>query len=75
MGLAEQKTLRESIWGTAGRGGERGRKILFVLQTTAGDPCIVSPEMRWEMQKKKNMLRKVNKNPTFVRVCSFKSRQ
>ena len=64
MGLAEQKTLRESIWGT-GRGGgggrERGRKILFVLQTTAGDPCIVSPEMRWEMQKKKtNKKKKTN---------------
>ena len=54
MGLAEQKTLRESIWGTGG-GGERGRKIFFVLQTTAGDPCIVSPEMRWEMRKKKNV--------------------
>ena len=36
-----------------GGGGEGGRKIFFVLQTTAGDPCIVSPEMRWEMQKKK----------------------
>ena len=29
-------------WG----GGEGGRKIFLVLQTTAGDPCIVSPEMR-----------------------------
>ena len=38
--------------GNWGRGRERGRKILFVLQTTAGDPCIVSPEMRWELQKK-----------------------
>ena len=28
-------------------------KCFFVLQTTAGDPCIVSPEMRWEMQKKR----------------------
>ena len=74
MGLAKQKPLRESLWGTGGGGG--GRKIFFVLQTTAGDPCIVSPEMRWEMQKKKkNRLRKVNKNPTFLRVCSFKSRQ
>ena len=66
--------------GNWGRGGGGGRKIFFVLQTTAGDPCIVSPEMRWEMkkkkkEKKKNMLRKVNKNRRFLRVCSFKSRQ
>ena len=50
MGLAEQNTLREFIWGSEG-GGEGGRKICFVLQTTADDPRIVSLEMRWEMQK------------------------
>ena len=55
MGLAEQKTLKESIWGSRG-GGEGRRKIFFVLQMTAGGPCIVSPEMRWEMQKKKKKL-------------------
>ena len=73
MGLAEQNTLRESIWGSGG--GEGGRKIFFVLQTTADDPCVVSPEMRWEMrkQKTKNMLTKVNKNRRFLRVCSLKS--
>ena len=61
MGLAEQKTLRESRMGNWGRGGggrEGGRKMFFVLQTTAGDPCIVSPEMGWEMPKKKKNLKK-----------------
>ena len=60
-------------WG-GGCQREGGRKIAFVLQTTTGDPCIVSPEIRWEM-KKTYMLRKVHKNWRFLRVCSFKSSQ
>ena len=39
--------------GEWGGGREGGRKIVFVLQTTIGDPCFVSPEIRWEMRKKK----------------------
>ena len=44
-------------WGGGGGEGKR-EKILFALQTTAGDPCIVPPEMRWEMQKKKKNVKK-----------------
>ena len=39
-----------------GGGGKGGRKIFSILQTTTGDPCIVTPEIRWEMQKKKKLI-------------------
>lgn len=39
-----------------GEGREGGRKIFSALQTSTGDPCIVSPEIRWEMQTKRKLI-------------------
>ena len=61
MGLAGQNNSRSPYGGVEGgkEWGKKGeRKIAFVLQTTTGDPCIVSPEIRWEIRKKKNYVQK-----------------
>ena len=75
MGPAEQKTLRESIWGTGGGGGEgkREKNIVCLAQLVTLVLYLLKCDGKCQKKtkQKKNMLRKVNKNPTFLRVCSF----
>lgn len=58
MGLAEQNNnYRSPYRGVGGgEGREGGRKIFSALQTRTGDPCIVSSEIRWEMQTNRKLI-------------------